>query len=105
MTAPDTSGDPHSVCGREERSYADGVTSDLGAHSGACFWAELLPYDGPPVCARFANVRPSYGRPARSWHGPRPDQWTSSLDRGQFEDGVRAIRAAIADGDVYQVNL
>ena len=81
------------------------VTSDLTALDGDGFWAVLLPYDGEPVCARFANVRPSYGRPARTWHGPRPDQWTTSLDQPDFENGVRAIRDAIADGDVYQVNL
>ena len=92
------------VGGRLATGLVD-VTSDLAALDGDGFWAVLLPYDGPPVCARFANVRPSHGRPARSWHGPRPDQWTSSLDRDQFEGGVRAIRAAIAEGDVYQVNL
>jgi para-aminobenzoate synthetase component 1 len=81
------------------------VTSDLAALDSDGFWAVLLPYDGEPVCARFANVRPSYGRPARTWQGPRPDQWTSSLDQHAFEDGVRAIRGAIAEGDVYQVNL
>jgi para-aminobenzoate synthetase component 1 len=81
------------------------VTSDLAALDGEGFWVVVLPYDGSPLCARFATTRPMVGRPARAWHGPRPDAWRSSLDRGAFEAGVGAIRAAIADGDVYQVNL
>ena len=37
--------------------------------------------------------------------GPDPTDWTSSLDRSEFVRGVEEIRAEIADGDVYQVNL
>jgi len=81
------------------------VTSDIAALDGAGFWVVVLPYDGAPVCARFADVRPLRGRPARGWLGPRPDAWTTTLDRAAFEDGVRTIRDAIAAGDVYQVNL
>ena len=81
------------------------VTSDLAALDGTGFWVVTLPFDGPPVCARFANVRPVTGRPARTWVGPPADAWTSSLDRHAFAGGVRAIRAGIAAGDVYQVNL
>jgi para-aminobenzoate synthetase component 1 len=68
-------------------------------------WAVLIPFDGQPTCARFASVRPAVPWPGPRWSGPRPDAWTSSLDRDQFCAGVRAIRAAIAAGDVYQVNL
>jgi para-aminobenzoate synthetase component I len=81
------------------------VTADLGALDSSGFWVVVLPYDGPPVCARFAHVRPMVGRPARGWVGPDPASWTSSLSQAEFEAGVASIRSAIAEGDVYQVNL
>ena len=81
------------------------LTRDLTALDGDGFWAVVIPFDGAPVCARFATVRPAVPWPGDRWRGPRPDQWTSSLDRATFEAGVRDIRAAIGRGDVYQVNL
>jgi para-aminobenzoate synthetase component 1 len=81
------------------------VTSDLSALDSAGFWAVVLPYSGPPVCARFAHVRPATPWPGLPWFGPAADSWTTSLDRRAFTDGVRTIRSAIAAGDVYQVNL
>ena len=81
------------------------VTDDVRALDSEGFWVVVLPYDGAPVLARFAKVRSLRGRPARHWLGPRPDGWTTSLDRSAFEAGVRTIRDAIADGDVYQVSL
>ena len=81
------------------------LTQDLTALDGDGFWAVVIPFDGAPVCARFATVRPAVPWPGDRWRGPRPDQWTSSLDRATFEAGVRDIRAAIGRGDVYQVNL
>jgi para-aminobenzoate synthetase component I len=81
------------------------VTSDLAALEGRGLWAVVLPFDGPPVLARFAEDRPARPWPGRPWRGPAPDAWTSSLDRRAFCAGVDAIRSAIAAGDVYQVNL
>ena len=81
------------------------VTSDLSALDGSGVWAVVLPFDGAPVCARFAHVRPAVPWPGRPWTGPRPEAWTTSLDRTEFSHGVVAIRDAIAAGDVYQVNL
>jgi para-aminobenzoate synthetase component I len=81
------------------------LTDDLSALDGSGFWAVVLPFDGPPVCARFATVRPAVPWPGDPWIGPRPEQWSTSLDQGDFEAGVRDIRAAIGRGDVYQVNL
>lgn len=81
------------------------VTSDLAALDGDGFWAVVLPYDGRPVCARFATVRPARPWPGAPWHGPDPSSWTSSLDHDAFTEGVRTIRDEIAAGDVYQVNL
>jgi para-aminobenzoate synthetase component 1 len=81
------------------------VTSDVAALESNGFWAVVLPFDAAPVCARFADVRPARPWPGRPWVGPDPDTWCTSLDRTAFEDGVRSIRASIAAGDVYQVNL
>ena len=80
------------------------VTDDLAALDRSGTWAVVLPFDGPPMCARFARSRPLVGRPARSWPGA-PGPWTTSLDRSGFEGRVGRIREAIAAGDVYQVNL
>ena len=92
------------VGGRLATGLVD-VTSDLAALDGSGFWVAVLPFAGEPVCARFADVRPLRGRPARGWVGPPAGAWSSSLERAAFEGGVRAIREAIAAGDVYQVNL
>ena len=91
------------------------VTSDLAALDGRGFWAVVLPFEGEPVCARFAEVRPARPWPGPPWRGPaagagagagaRAGAWTSSLDGPAFRAGVVAIREAIAAGDVYQVNL
>jgi para-aminobenzoate synthetase component 1 len=81
------------------------VTSDLSALDGGGFWAVVVPFSGPPTCARFAQVRAARPWPGRPWVGPDPGSWRSSLDRAGFEAGVEAIRTAIGDGQVYQVNL
>jgi para-aminobenzoate synthetase component 1 len=81
------------------------VTADLTALDGDGFWAVVLPFEGAPVCARFATVRPARPWPGAPWSGVAPDGWRSSLDERAFGDGVRHIRSAIAEGDVYQVNL
>jgi para-aminobenzoate synthetase component 1 len=81
------------------------VTSDLAALDGHGSWAVVLPFEGPPICARFAEVRPARPWPGPPWRGPARGAWTSSLDGGRFRAGVSAIRDAIAAGDVYQVNL
>jgi para-aminobenzoate synthetase component 1 len=93
-----------SVGGRLATGLLD-VTSDLGALDSTGFWVVVLPYDGEPVCARFERTRPTVGRPRRTWRGPSPDRWRTSLDRDAFAAGVETIRDAIGAGDVYQVNL
>jgi para-aminobenzoate synthetase component 1 len=83
------------------------VTTDLTALDGRGFWAVVLPFEGEPVCARFAEVRLARPWPGRPWRGPTGGgtAWTTSLDGPAFRAGVVAIREAIAAGDVYQVNL
>jgi para-aminobenzoate synthetase component I len=81
------------------------VTSDLAALDGHGLWAVVLPFEGAPVLARFAEARPARPWPGPPWRGPAPDAWATSLERDEFCAGVGAIRRAIAAGDVYQVNL
>ncbi|WP_328808255.1 chorismate-binding protein [Nonomuraea antri] len=82
------------------------MTTDLAALDGEGWWAVVVDYEGKVTCARFDHVRPApLPAPAGDWHGPRPDQWRSSLDRAAYERGVRAIRDYIEQGEVYQANL
>ncbi|WP_299541133.1 chorismate-binding protein [uncultured Streptomyces sp.] len=83
------------------------VTSDLSALDSSGFWAVCADFEGRPVCARFSRVR-TERVPAPvpgAWRGPDPGEWTSSLDRSAYLEGVRRIRAHIAAGEVYQANL
>jgi para-aminobenzoate synthetase component 1 len=64
-----------------------------------------VPFEGDPVCARFARVRAASPWPGPPWRGPDPDGWSTGLDRTAFTDAVREVRARIAAGSVYQVNL
>ena len=81
------------------------LTDDLAALDSTGFWAVVVPFDGTPICARFADVRPATAWPGPPWSGPEPASWSTSLDRDAFCRGVEAIRESIRSGDVYQVNL
>ena len=83
------------------------VTDDLTVLDAAGHgqWAVVLPFDAPPVCARFDVRAPTSGVPAATSPPVPPAGWTSSLDEDGFSKGVRAIREAVRSGDVYQVNL
>jgi len=70
------------------------------------WWVVVGTFEGELTGYRFGRVRPAeLPTPTGRWPGPAADQWHSSLDRAAYEDGVRRIRALIAAGDVYQVNL
>jgi para-aminobenzoate synthetase component 1 len=85
------------------------VTADLSALDGSGWWAVVLPFEGPPVCARFERVRRvaegATPGPADRWTGPPTGAWSSSLGEAAFATRVEAIRTSIGAGDVYQVNL
>ncbi|BBA96061.1 putative anthranilate synthase [Actinacidiphila reveromycinica] len=93
------------------------VTDDVAALDSSGFWAVAADFDGRTLCARFGDVRraprpapPPGATPAEvaahaGWRGPDPRTWTSSADQETYEAGVREIRARIATGEVYQVNL
>ncbi|MFD7504513.1 chorismate-binding protein [Streptomyces sp. NPDC001700] len=87
------------------------VTSDPSALDTEGFWAVVADFEGRVVCARFGDVRrdqqptPARSRTHGAWRGPRPADWTSSLDRAGYTEGVRRVRRHIAAGEVYQANL
>ncbi len=41
------------------------LTDDLAALDSTGFWAVVVPFDGIPICARFADVRPATAWPGR----------------------------------------
>ncbi|WP_329240391.1 chorismate-binding protein [Streptomyces canus] len=83
------------------------VTSDPAALDSTGFWAVAADFEGGLTCARFADVRtePVPSPWPGAWPGPSAGDWTSSLDRVAYMEGVRRIRAHIATGEVYQANL
>ncbi|WP_329114497.1 chorismate-binding protein [Streptomyces sp. NBC_01465] len=83
------------------------VTSDPTALDSSGFWTVAADFEGRLVCARFGDVRtePVPAPVQGQWRGPAAGDWTSSLDRDAYIAGVRAIRAHIAAGEVYQANL
>jgi para-aminobenzoate synthetase component 1 len=82
------------------------LTTDVGALDSAGFWAVVMTFEGQLTCARFDDVRaaplPSGGE---RWRGPDPAGWRTSLDEAGYVAACEDIRARIAAGDVYQVNL
>lgn len=93
--------------GRRARGVVDHV--DLVAQADRVtegFWAVVADFEGPVRAWRFAEVEAHPG-PAvgGTWCGPGPGEWVTSLDRAAYLGGVAAVREAIREGDVYQVNL
>lgn len=80
------------------------VTSDPAALDSAGWWAVVANFEGGLTCARFEDVRPA-SVPSGSWRGPRPDAWTSSMDRAAYLEAVRIVRERIEAGEVYQANV
>lgn len=82
------------------------VTSDLSRLDESGRWAVVLPYSGPPVCARFAQW--SAEPPVDSigeWVGPPRSEWATSMDEVAYVSAVEETREAIASGTVYQANV
>jgi para-aminobenzoate synthetase component 1 len=80
------------------------VTDDLTALDTAGWWAVLVTFEGRVTCARFADVRDA-ALPAAPWPGVPTSAWSSSMSRAEYVEKVGLVRAGIAAGDFYQVNL
>ena len=105
MSLTDRDSLPFAVVGERLATDLTDVTSDLSALDTTGFWAVVLPFDSPPLLARFAQVSPARPWPGPPWEGIPAERWRTSLDQEEFGAGVHAIREAIGRGDVYQVNL
>jgi para-aminobenzoate synthetase component I len=84
------------------------ITDDVSALDHGGFWAVAIDFEGTARCIRFARVAPAPPAAALAvapWMGPTPDAWVSTMGRAAYTAGVRRIRAEIAAGEVYQVNL
>jgi para-aminobenzoate synthetase component I len=91
------------IGGRRATGLQD-VTSDLAALDGTGFWVVVVTFEGTVSCARFADVLPA-PVPDIGWSGPQWDSWSSTMDQPAYVAAVRRVQAAIAAGDVYQVNV
>jgi para-aminobenzoate synthetase component 1 len=80
------------------------VTDDPRALDSTGWWAVVLPYDGPAVFARFADVRAAPA-PSGRWVGPARTAWSTSMSRQVYVAAVERVRELIADGEVYQANV
>jgi para-aminobenzoate synthetase component 1 len=80
------------------------VTDDPAALDTHGWWAVVVTFEGQVVCARFAEVREA-PLPVATWPGVPIGAWSSSAGRDEYIAGVGRIRAGIAAGDYYQVNL
>ena len=94
-----------------DRLYLDPleVTSNIAAIDVGGPWVVVLPYDGPPICVRFARTLPASEADSilTITDRPAPDigSWSSSLDQRSFMDRVQRIRQEIAGGRIDQTNL
>ena len=80
------------------------VTSDPAALDSAGWWAVVADFEGALTCARFADVRVA-ALPAAKWRGPPRSAWASSMSYDGYVAAVERVRAEIAAGEVYQVNV
>ncbi|GAA4832731.1 chorismate-binding protein [Luteimicrobium xylanilyticum] len=84
---------------------------DLAEHPAALDrggpWFVVVPFEGGGRAWRFreAGTRPAPDDGVPAWVGPAPDAWRTSLGGGAYRDAVRAVRAEIRAGEVYQVNV
>lgn len=80
------------------------VSHDPAVLDASGWWAVVLTFEGELTCARFDDVRHA-SLPTRTWAPPSAGAWTSSLTREAYVAAVEHVRAEIALGEVYQVNV
>lgn len=84
------------------------LTTDPGRLDGGGWWVVVGTFEGRITGYRFGavtEVAVDHPHGTGDWRGPSPEAWTSSLTQQQYRSRVERIRAHIAAGDVYQVNL
>ena len=72
---------------------------------GEGFWAVVADFEGAVTAVRFAEVDRQAAPDAPVPWAPLTGRWHTSLDHAAYRAGVEEIRARIAAGEVYQVNL
>lgn len=78
-------------------------------------WFVVADFEGRARAWRFARVQDAGtasgaastdgAAPARDWHGPASEAWTSSMDQAAYEAAVERVREYVRDGEVYQANI
>ena len=70
------------------------------------FWAVVVTFEGEVTAVRFSDVTAGHTLPPDTapWT-PLDGEWHTSLDHAAYLAGVEDVRARIAAGTVYQVNL
>ena len=86
------------------------ISADPDSLNDGNFWAVIISYEGEKTFARFSDVRIEQEEAFRAYTreqawSPPEDEWVSSLSKKQYLDAVEAVRASIAQGEVYQINL
>ncbi|MGZ4616777.1 MAG: chorismate-binding protein, partial [Actinomycetes bacterium] len=80
------------------------VTHDLRRLDAAGWWAVVATFEGRVTAARFRDVREA-PLPSLTWVADGVGPWQTSLDQTSYEAAVGRVRALIAAGEVYQVNV
>lgn len=80
------------------------ATSDPAALDGSGFWVVVQTFEGDVRCLRFSDIRTTDLPACAPWQ-PVAGDWASSMSRADYTAAVECIRAEIARGEVYQVNL
>lgn len=79
------------------------IRHDAAALDEPGFWVVVAPFIGEPTFARFGKITRKEYNCQDEWLGVASN-WDTSFSRAQYLDYITAIREAIADGWVYQVN-
>lgn len=80
------------------------VSTDLADLDRGGRWALVVSFEGEVTAVRFDRMTKGAPPPSPPW-SPPTGGWVSSLGEAAYVAGVEAIRAHIAAGTVYQVNL
>ena len=92
--------------GRHATSLEE-VTDDPRALDAGGWWAVVMSFEGEATFARFGSVETLSAPPppTHDWSGVPVDVWASSTSEERYRADVDEIRARIAAGTVYEVNL